>query len=80
MAAIKWRHINFVYNSQNCSTLTCYVGAKLRGIPGGGSSSIVATNVTEVPLPPAALLFLTELAGMGLLARRRRDRLGGAAI
>lgn len=56
-----------------------YVGAKLQGIPGGGSSSIVATTVTVIPLPPAALLFLTGLAGLGLVARRRRGRLGGAA-
>jgi hypothetical protein len=36
------------------------------------SYNIALSAVNAIPLPPAALLFGTALAGMGLLARRRR--------
>lgn len=51
-------------------------GWRIIGLPYDVSN---VSSVNPIPLPPAALLFLTGLAGMGLLARRRRARLGGAA-
>jgi hypothetical protein len=42
-----------------------------------GISNVFAFNITgtEVPLPPAVILFGTALAGMGFLARRRKKGL-----
>ena len=38
----------------------------------GGPTGIIDFTLQQVPLPPAALLFGTALAGLGILGRRRR--------
>jgi len=42
-----------------------------------GLTGIVDLGLSQIPLPPAALLFGTALVGMGILGRRRRK--GGLA-
>ena len=43
------------------------------------SRSVTVSAVSVVPLPPAALLFLTGMAGLGLFRWRRRRRAAVAA-
>ena len=44
------------------------------GNPNQGNTGIIdfSLQTSAVPLPPAALLFGTALAGLGILGRRRR--------
>jgi len=39
-----------------------------------GSGAFMGLGVTEVPVPPAVTLMLTGLAGLGIVARRRRKK------
>lgn len=56
-----------------------YAFSPFEGTGSGLSHVAEYGTVPPIPLPPAALLFLTGLAGMGLLTRRRRAKLGAAA-
>lgn len=39
----------------------------------GGPTGVIDFTLSQVPLPPAALLFGTALVGLGILGRRRRN-------
>jgi len=60
---------------KNCITPTALSGVFFADIRNAqGLTGVVDFGLSEVPLPPAALLFGTALVGMGILGRRRRKR------
>src|SRR5262249_33937222 len=65
-------------NAFAAAVFTTVSGIACTGISGGGPTGWIGAplgSVSQVPLPPAALLFGTALVGLGVLGRRRKNGL-----